>query len=440
MIRIITSLLLLLAMVVLPCRSTARPEPQTNAPEKKTIAEEIDKLIAQLDSDRFEIREKAAARLEGLGENALPALAEAAKAGVSLEVRRRAEAITERIKIVVREKQIAQRIAEGRMLAVDQFLEQIVARKHKVVADRSPVAWKVPVGWAEGIADVAVKVSRRPIKVPVSDFASLFQDLPRVTELRPETYNLKNNRFTLSEIKKCYNFEHCVIAAGKIVGSYNFTNCVIIADSLSDTCNFEDCLVLCTKGLRGCHNMKRSILFVNGNMDSCYNYEDCIIYCDGDIVSCHNMARNVVLSTGTFQDSYNAQHTVFQVKTVKQGHNPERNVYVNLKEQDLDGLNAKENEFIQTQRGPLHVLRLFELREQGLEVTEDNGLRVSLLAEGKPFAAAGLKKGDLVLTVDQEKLATPEALRRLLRRKAAGDHTDVTVERAGTVHRFKVRF
>jgi hypothetical protein len=58
---------------------------------------QIDRLLADLDSDDFDVREKAAARLEGLGAAAGPALRKALAEKPSPEARRRLTQLLERL-------------------------------------------------------------------------------------------------------------------------------------------------------------------------------------------------------------------------------------------------------------------------------------------------------------------------------------------------------
>jgi hypothetical protein len=432
-------ILFLLGIAFLSARLSAGDEAPQAEPDKKGLAQEIDRLIRQLNSDSFETREKASARLEKLGEAALPALEKAIQSGPSLEVRHRAENIATQIRNAVREQRLARRIAEGRKQAVDQFIEQLLARKGKVAREQAEECWKVPVGWAEAAADIASRLANQPFKVHAADFGNLFRDLPLVTEMRPETHNTTGKRIAVAELRKCFNFKHCLIAADRIVGCYNFEKCVILADRITESCNYDDCLVICGQGMHRSFNMKRCLVFVNGNLDSCPNYEDTIVFCNGDIVTSHNMKNDVVLATGTYRESYNAHHNLLQVKAVQRSHNPEHNVFVNIKEQELNSLNAKGNLFLHTDRGPLQVFRFFELRDVGLEVAGDT-LGVARVLDGKPFARAGFRKGDRILTVDRADVSGPEELRCLLRRKAPGETAAVTVARGGQVVTLTVRF
>jgi WD40 repeat protein len=66
-------------------------------PAEPVDPERLARRIADLDSEKFEVRQRASADLEALGESALPALLRHLEGKPPLEVRRRAEAVIERV-------------------------------------------------------------------------------------------------------------------------------------------------------------------------------------------------------------------------------------------------------------------------------------------------------------------------------------------------------
>src|SRR5437762_8820559 len=80
-----TALVVLLGSTVLAQNATVPTKPAATA-----NAQEIERLVKQLESSRFKEREEASKRLAEIGEPALDALA---KVTSTLEARRRAEAI-----------------------------------------------------------------------------------------------------------------------------------------------------------------------------------------------------------------------------------------------------------------------------------------------------------------------------------------------------------
>ena len=75
----------------------------------------------------------------------------------------------------------------------------------------------------------------------------------------------------------------------------------------------------------------------------------------------------------------------------------------------------------------------------GLEVTDtEKVVRVKAVADGKAFAAAGAKVGDVVEGVNGKKPDSAESLRRLLRDALAVGDATVTVRRGDATHTLKV--
>jgi hypothetical protein len=62
-------------------------------PARSADARQLKRLLAELDSDEFEVRDKAQAALAELGDLAEPALREALKGKPALDVRRRVEGL-----------------------------------------------------------------------------------------------------------------------------------------------------------------------------------------------------------------------------------------------------------------------------------------------------------------------------------------------------------
>jgi WD40 repeat protein len=97
-------------------------------------AKEVRRLIDELDSDTFAVREKATRRLEALGAAALPALRDALAKGPSLEVRRRLE------KLLARGADLAVPEVRRRLRAL-QVLERAGSREAQQVLTTLARGW-----------------------------------------------------------------------------------------------------------------------------------------------------------------------------------------------------------------------------------------------------------------------------------------------------------
>ena len=93
---------------------------------------------------------------------------------------------------------------------------------------------------------------------------------------------------------------------------------------------------------------------------------------------------------------------------------------------------AEGNIIRENQAKPLGVVTFFDPSQAGITVeTAEGGVRVKALAEGKPFARAGLKAGDVISALDSEAIKDSESFRRLLRRKLAEEKDAVFKVRRG---------
>src|SRR5262249_28058000 len=100
-------------------------------------AETLARLIQDLDSDRFAVRQKATGELERLGERAAPALLETLKGLPALEVRRRIE-------------RILIKIEEGDLPADElRALRAVEVLEHAATREAEPVLRELA-GGAEG--------------------------------------------------------------------------------------------------------------------------------------------------------------------------------------------------------------------------------------------------------------------------------------------------
>src|ERR1700722_7969928 len=84
-----------------------QPTDQGGAAEPKDQVADIQKLIDDLDSTQFDVRERATAKLLALEEKALPALRDATRTNPGLEKLRRLESIVARTEQLLRDRQIA---------------------------------------------------------------------------------------------------------------------------------------------------------------------------------------------------------------------------------------------------------------------------------------------------------------------------------------------
>ena len=85
------------------------------------------------------------------------------------------------------------------------------------------------------------------------------------------------------------------------------------------------------------------------------------------------------------------------------------------------------------------AITFFELSTVGVEAKViDKAVQVTAVTDGKPFAKAGVKVGDIILEVNGKKPDSPESLRRLLRDALAIGDATVKLQRGDKTETVKV--
>ncbi len=90
-------------------------------------------------------------------------------------------------------------------------------------------------------------------------------------------------------------------------------------------------------------------------------------------------------------------------------------------------------------RKPLGYITFFELSTVGIEAkAAGKAVQITAVADDKPFAAAGVKVGDVVTAVNGKTPDSPESLRRLLRDALAIGDATVQIRRGDKTATVKV--
>jgi S1-C subfamily serine protease len=85
--------------------------------------------------------------------------------------------------------------------------------------------------------------------------------------------------------------------------------------------------------------------------------------------------------------------------------------------------------------------RFFELSKLGLgTAASKDGVVVESVEAKSAFAAAGLSKGDVIVTIDGIKVDTTAALRKLVRSAYVRGEGKLTIRRGGKSHELHVQF
>ncbi len=336
---------------------------------------DVDRLIEQLGSRSFEVREAATRQLK-VREDAAPALRRALKSP-DPEVARRAALILEEFAARSELRKRARLRGLAKNGEVDQAVELLVRRQTWFDED---VCWQAMAELAGKLLDLEkqrfgkASVLNRPELYPVYDFRR-FASMNKPRRLASRRSELDGEGAVLVRAEE-------VVAPRMGVGH-------------SLICAAESVLA---RDLGGC------VVFANGPIEV-KEAHGLVVVCDGDFTatehagSCLIIARGAVRCAGIVKDC----------RIVASGgvHYAERTKVSDTKVEEGEAT-------------PLGFVRFFDPSFVGVEVVAaEDCLRVKAVHEGKPFARAGLRADDIVLSLDETAVNPVESFRRLLRKKVA---------------------
>jgi hypothetical protein len=350
------------------CRADPDPPPST----------EIEKLIAQLGSESFQMREAATRQLQQ-HEEAIPALRRALKSPDG-EVARRAESILEFFVRQEKKRAFTQLTVLGKEGRVDQAVEKLVRRKQW---DDEDACWQVMAELAGRLSDLEGRefgtVSLQTTKylaVPAHDFrryrekvqpAIVIGSTLSARDLEPTAVVVRAEALSAGRMYRVSLFA----TSGPAKPLLLIESVVFAGDSVTVT------------------DASRSLIVCDGDFTETGHVHDSLIIARGD-VHCFNEIKNSRIITGG-------------------------TVHLERKSAELLNTKVKEKE-----ARPLGFVTFFDPAQLGIKVEKaDGGLRVKEAAREKPFARAGLRAGDLVIALDSTPVTDPEVFRRLLRAKVA---------------------
>ena len=378
--------------IVLACAAAWAEGPAAPADTK----DDIDRLIRQLGSDDFEAREEASRKLADR-DDALRKLRAAAKSE-DAETRARAERLVEAISRRLGDKVVQELLKEVNKEGIDRFIDRMALEMDYATAERWQVAYKL----AEAVAARASKLSGRQFDAPRLDLANM----PTVSQC--EGVGCEVSKVRLNGLK----------GGVTLLGG---------------------CLVVSAGPLQHITGVENSVVFVNGDMKWITGITNSIIFCNGDLGDVTGVDRSVVICTGEFEGSTTANDNVFDVHKMGGHTTSNDNVYINLKA--VKATQQSGNQFIQTDDGPSGLFTLFDPATMGVELrAAEGGVRVASIRDGTPFAKVGFQKDDLVVGVDKAPDASVEAIRKYLRRRAAGDEAVFKVRRGDKIVELTVHF
>jgi hypothetical protein len=245
-------------------------------PPPREGREVIDKLIEQLKSDKFKVREEATRQLAER-DDALPALQRAAKSG-DAEVAGRARKVIEAINKRLAKRALRRAAGLLKKGQTDQFVEQVVRWREYMDED----CWKAAVDHVEAIADAASKASGGQFKLTRKLSKGLttlpWLDVTKLAFQHGDHYTVPEGHFI--------TYERVVAESVSVPGGLLRQSFLISRGQVE------------TKYTQGW-----SVVFANGNVKAGDRKThafigDCIVVCDGDVTATSGVANRLFSPQG----------------------------------------------------------------------------------------------------------------------------------------------
>lgn len=393
-----------IGLALLATIAVARGEsPQAPPPRAIPIAE----LVRQLGSEDFAEREAAAKRLGSLALDPPSELLAAAKSDIP-EVRQRAIQATQ----AMRANLAATRLPRGQRFAevgrVDLF---VAATAEWNLQPEDPRLWEPAVDLGRRLITKAdMKGDRKPHNCPSSfkDFATYKRFYgPRFTRagepyVCPDPQQEDPPRLLLNE--------------------------AILAPGVVSPVGLPGDIVVSRGNVEVTRAIMESVVFATGDVTARNGLYSVVIVCDGDVtLTDSSTSKALIVARGniTIRGGAEASTLVAGGKvTLGEKRRTDADLYNVIKENETN---------------PLGYVTFFELSTVGVEAKlADTAIKVTAVADGKPFAKAGVKAGDVITGVNGKKPDSAESLRRLLRDALAVGDATVTLRRGDKTETVKV--
>jgi hypothetical protein len=341
--------------------------------ESPADGEDVAQLIQRLSNKHFKVREEAARQLLER-EDAAPALQRILQVpGSDPEVARRAAQILAEFNRRDARRVLQRLQSLGEQGEVDLLVEWFVRRRRWAPEDS---AWQMLGDLARKLVQLETQGPRKT-NLPHSE-STPFVDFRRYrTLVRPKTVD-----FAPRQLQR---------------GSYLARGEEIVADVLAQS-------LIATSGNFRASFLGGSAVFAGGSV-AVKEVSNSVIICDGEFKARHYVGGCIIIARGPVQCPDKLHNSlIVSLGTVQVP-------------KDTDG---KDTLIQEKEPNPLGFVKFFDPARAGIEVRQaEDGVRVKTAFEGKRFARAGLKAGDLIAALDGEAIKDPESFRRLLRRKLA---------------------
>jgi hypothetical protein len=370
---------------------------------------EVAELIRQLGDKRAAVRAAAARKLLEV-EGAVPGLRAALKSP-DPEVARRAAQILDEISRRSGRRALAQLAKHAKDGEIDRAVELLVWRPKW---DDDNACWQVLTRLAAELIERGRKefggtAVLQPDRVlPAGDFGRFVKDVRPIFLSGPRVHPGKQRRI----MKGDYNPNEGFVLRGKdlvIDGGDNVGGLLASAGSVH--------AIL----------LRSSVIYASGPVEIS-EVRNSLLVCDGDL-RVNSISYSLVIARGDIHCS-NSGAVGSNSLVITSGR-------LHLGRFAKVDKGAK---VLERQATPLGFVKFFDPDREGIEVeAAKDGVRVKVAAEGKAFAKAGLRAGDVITAVDKEATADPEAFRRQLRSALAREEgPTLRILRAGKAVELKI--
>jgi hypothetical protein len=186
-------------------------------------------------------------------------------------------------------------------------------------------------------------------------------------------------------------------------------------------------IVISRGDVRTIKHLNQSIVYANGDISVGEHIDSVIVVCDGDVTIGSGAADTLVVARGSIRvKDLTTSSTLVAGGKIKLSNRTVRPKFL--------APTVKEDE-----PNAFGFVTFFELSAVGVEVkVTDSAVRVSAVAESKPFAKAGIRADDTITDVNGKKPDSAESLRRLLRDALAIGDATVKLRRGEKTETVKV--
>jgi hypothetical protein len=321
---------------------------------------EIRAWIQQLGSSRFAEREEAEKRLLK-SEAAIVYVKEAIRNENSAEIRKRCTQILEQRKLLMRDD-------------VFRLLDEMCRRGEFARAMATAYEWRYvlrerlrdhQLNAAQLLVAIIEKKSGGSIKSP-----KLEEKLELVLEERTQVGNVFHYLFAGREIEFNLAVQSAFLVAGDLKNSGRI---------------LKECLLF-AKGNVVLSDVLGSVVWVDGDLTLGYA-DKSVVVCTGKVDSVAGLKNSLIIAGGKIQ-----QRSDTKINTI---------------------VRSEEKELVE-------LVRPWNASDLGVELTARDGrIHAGRVGRKTPMSRAGVEAGDILLSFDGEKIATPDGAVKLLRRKSA---------------------